>query len=57
VLVVIHDGACHAYIAGRKKACFFVKAEGMNQQPYQLAWKMIFGSDTVLFVPLFTPFD
>jgi len=45
------------YIAARKKACFFVKAEGINQQPYQLACKMISGSNTVLIVSVVTPFD
>jgi putative N-acetylmannosamine-6-phosphate epimerase len=45
------------YIAARKKPCFFVKAEGINQQPYQLACKMISGSNTVLIVSAVTPFD
>jgi hypothetical protein len=45
------------YIAARKKACFFVKAEGINLHPYQLACKMISGSNTVLIVSAVTPFD
>jgi hypothetical protein len=40
-----------------KRLVFFVKAGGINQQPYHLDCKMISGSNTVLIVSVVTPFD
>ena len=45
------------YIAVSKKLNLFGTAEDIDPQQYQLASKMISGSNTVLIVPLITPFD
>jgi hypothetical protein len=45
------------YIAVSKKLHLFVTAEDIDPQQYQLASKMISGSNTVLIVPFITPFD